>query len=64
MDHSHLIEYVGGAVAGAITLATIMAWLPPIAALLSIVWAFLQIYGWFEKRHNKKKSQRRRVSDK
>jgi hypothetical protein len=30
--------------------ATIAGWLPPIAALVSIVWGSLQIYSWFEKR--------------
>ena len=27
-------------------IATIAGWLPPIAALLSIVWLSMQIYGW------------------
>jgi len=32
------------------TVATIAGWLPPLAALVSIVWGCLQIYSWFEKR--------------
>ena len=31
------------------TLATIAGWLPPIAALLSIVWLSMQIYDWIRK---------------
>lgn len=30
--------------------ATLAGWLPPIAALVSIIWGCLQIYSWFEKR--------------
>lgn len=36
------------------TAATLAGWLPPIAALVSIVWGCLQIYSWFEKRRKQK----------
>jgi hypothetical protein len=36
---------------------SLMGWLPPIAALLGIVWYILQIYGWFEKRMLRKRNR-------
>lgn len=48
--------------AGAIV-TSLMGWLPPIAAILGIVWYVLQIYGWFEKRYTRAKTQRRRATD-
>ena len=36
---------VDGAAIGA-TIATIAGWLPPIAALMSIVWLGMQMYTW------------------
>ena len=33
--------------------ATIVGWLPAIAALLSIIWTGIQIYGWFKSRAKK-----------
>lgn len=35
------------------TIATIAGWLPPLAALVSIVWGCLQIFSWFEKRRKR-----------
>lgn len=51
-------------VSGVAIVAALMDWLPPVAAFLGIIWYLLQIYGWFEKRMNKKKNYARRVSDK
>jgi len=31
-------------------IATIIGWLPPLAALASIIWTSLQIYDWYKKR--------------
>jgi hypothetical protein len=31
-----------------IAVATVVQWLPPIAALLSIIWTGLQIYNYFK----------------
>lgn len=35
--------------------AAVLSWLQPIAALVAIAWGGLQIYGWFEKRRNKRR---------
>jgi hypothetical protein len=51
------------AVSGVAIVASLAGWLPPVAALLGIVWYILQIYGWFEKRYSWKKSYRRRSTD-
>ena len=67
MDHStntaHVVKYTMDAVMGVSIVASLMKWLPPIAAILGIVWYILQIYGWFEKRINKRKNYKRRNSD-
>lgn len=44
---AHWLGIVGTAI------ATVAGWLPPIAALVSIVWGCLQIYSWFEKRRRR-----------
>lgn len=31
-------------------IATLVGWLPSIAALLSIIWLGIQIYDWYKKR--------------
>lgn len=31
-------------------IATIIGWLPPLAALASIIWTGIQIYDWYKKR--------------
>ena len=49
--------------AGAIV-ASLTGYLPPMAAFLGIRWYILQIYGWFEKRVNKRKGYKRRETDK
>ncbi len=37
-----------------VALGALASLLPPIAALVSIVWGSLQIYSWFEKRRKGK----------
>ena len=37
-------------VSGAIALATLASWLPPIAALFTLVWTAIQIFSWVEAR--------------
>ena len=39
-------------------IATIIGWLPPLAALASIIWTSLQIYDWYKKRKQKNDDQR------
>jgi len=51
-------RHVADALSATTIAGCLMGWLPPIAALLGIVWYILQIYGWFEKRILRK---RRRV---
>jgi hypothetical protein len=43
----------GDVIAGGVALATLTAWLPPLAALASLVYACLRIYEWFEKRRKR-----------
>ena len=43
-------KVVGDVTAGVITVASLMAWITPLAALASLVYACLRIYEWFEKR--------------
>lgn len=31
-------------------LATLVGWLPPIAALVSLIWSSICIYDWYQKR--------------
>ena len=38
----------------ATVVGTLAAWLPPIAALLTIIWTGLRIYDWFEARRARK----------
>lgn len=44
-DHT-MTKYALDAAAGAAAVATLMSWLPPIAAIFSIAWAAIQIYSW------------------
>ena len=52
-DHAPAVANWLGIVGTAV--ATVAGWLPPIAALVSIVWGCLQIYSWFEKRRARRK---------
>jgi hypothetical protein len=53
--HRHAADAVS-----ATTIAScLMGWLPPIAALLGIIWYILQIYSWFEKRMLRKRNRSR-----
>lgn len=36
----------------------VMGWLPALASLFSILWLGLQMYSWFEKRHQERKARR------
>jgi hypothetical protein len=38
---------------GGIPLATLLSWLPHVAAAVSIVYGLLRIYDWFEQRRMK-----------
>lgn len=44
------VKYTLDAVAVANVIATIVGWLPAIAAIFSIVWTVIQIYTWYKKR--------------
>lgn len=43
-EHSEQLKHVGDVVSLAAVIATLAAWLPPIAALVSIVWTLIRIY--------------------
>ena len=36
--------------AGSVMLATIAGWLPPIAAVFTIIWCGMQMYGWVRRK--------------
>lgn len=38
--------------------ASVMGWLPALSALFSCIWIGLQIWSWFEKRHQERKIRR------
>jgi hypothetical protein len=46
-------KIVGDFAAGGITVASLLGYLPAIAAFVSIVYGCLRIYEWFEKRRKK-----------
>jgi hypothetical protein len=52
-DHDH-IKNIFDVTAGAIGLATVLKWLPDVAALLTIIWTLIRIYDWVERRFSKK----------
>ena len=51
MPSQEQAKVVGDVVAGSVTVAALMTWITPLAALASLVYACLRIYEWFEKRH-------------
>ena len=46
------VKYSLDAAAVANVIATLVGWLPAIAAGLSIVWTLIQIYNYFKKKSN------------
>lgn len=55
-DHPLMLIKAGGDIAaGGIVVATLMSWLPPIAAGLSIIWLGLQIYWGIRDRTKRRK---------
>jgi len=54
MEHvSNTTKHVIDAASAITVVGTLTAWLPPIAAGLTIIWTLLRIYEWFEKRMKK-----------
>ena len=47
------IRHTVDVIAGSVTVAALMQWLPPIAALMSIIWLGIQIYEHFSKKRKK-----------
>ena len=45
------IKYTLDAAAIANVIATIVGWLPAIAALLSVIWTGIQIYSWWKSKY-------------
>lgn len=52
-DHI-VLKTVADVAAVSVTAASLMSWLPPIAAGLSIIWLTIQIGAWFYDRFLKK----------
>lgn len=44
------IKHVADVASAATVVGTLTLWLPPIAALLTIIWTSLRIYEWFDER--------------
>lgn len=44
----YIPNYAMDVIAVANVVATIVGWLPPIAAALSIIWTSIQIYSWYK----------------
>jgi hypothetical protein len=42
MNHNYL-SYVGDGVAAVVASATVLGWLPPVAALFTVLWTSIQI---------------------
>jgi hypothetical protein len=42
--HDETVKHVGDALSIATVLATLAAWLPPLAALASLIWTAIRIY--------------------
>ena len=47
------LKIIGDFGAGGITVASLLGYLPAIAALVSIIYGVLRIWEWFEKRRTK-----------
>lgn len=52
ITHKDAMDTFSMATAG----ATIVGWLPAIAAAFSIIWTVLRIYDWIQARRNKRRS--------
>ena len=52
------IKIVGDFAAGGITVASLLGYLPAIAAVVSIIYGLMRIYEWVEKRKNPKKRKK------
>jgi hypothetical protein len=51
------VQHVGDAAAGGIALATVLKWLPEVAAALSVIWMIMRIYDWIEGRWKARKGK-------
>ena len=52
------IKIVGDFAAGGITVASLLGYLPAIAAVVSIIYGLMRIYEWVEKRKHPKKRKK------
>ena len=48
-------KYTLDILSATVAVGVIVQVLPPLAALMTIIWTGLQIYGWFEQRRKSKK---------
>lgn len=55
----HTVDVVSAAAIA----TSLMGWLPPVAAILGIIWYVMQIWTWVEKRFAQKRGFRRRATD-
>jgi len=56
MSHE-LLRDIGDASAATVAVVTLVKWLPPLAALFTLVWTGIRIYDYFEKRYKERKKQ-------
>jgi hypothetical protein len=48
--NTETVKHTGDGLAAFVTIASVVEWLPPLAALLTIIWTALRIYEWVEGR--------------
>lgn len=64
--HEHLpgtVKNIGDAVSAATVLATLADWLPPLAALATLVWTCLRIADWWDERKERKRLRKEKSND-
>lgn len=49
MNHDH-VKHIADISSLAVAMATVAQWLPPIAAIFSIVWSTMQMIGWIKRK--------------
>lgn len=62
-QHTDAVRHSIDMLSAAAIVSSLAGYLPPMAALLGIIWYVLQIFGWFEKRFSKKRQYKRRATD-
>lgn len=54
MDLPQHAKNAGDVLSGVLVVSTLTQWLPPVAALLTIIWTLMRIYDWIRNKVNPK----------